>query len=293
MFSSITRRKLEIALGIFWLVDAILQFQPKMFTPTFVHSVITPVGVGQPHVVSALVNFGGRIILLHPALIDFAFGLIQLAIGLLILYKKSVKYGLIISIIWGTGVWIFGEGLGGIASGHTLLMMGAPGAVLIYVVLAISLLPSSSEKNSRSPMPSWLNFIWLIFWLGGSVLQLVNGQNTTSDLAVMIRQGSLSAPGWLQSINLHVANFFQSKNGWLIIGLVVMQALIGFLVVLSKNLRLLAIITGSLLMILFWFIGENLGGFYTGLATDPNSALLFILLGIAILGSKPVDLKLT
>src|SRR5207248_11248168 len=52
----ITRRDLQVALGLLWLLDAALQAQPFMFTRGFATQVIAHGGQGQPGVVSAPVQ---------------------------------------------------------------------------------------------------------------------------------------------------------------------------------------------------------------------------------------------
>ena len=50
-------RTLQIALGLLWLLDGVLQAQPFMFTSDFVTQVIAPVGQGQPGFVSGPVHW--------------------------------------------------------------------------------------------------------------------------------------------------------------------------------------------------------------------------------------------
>jgi hypothetical protein len=64
----ITRRGIQIALGLLWILNGLLQFQPAMLTRTFAAQVIVPAGRGQPLFVSSPVREVARIILLHPAL---------------------------------------------------------------------------------------------------------------------------------------------------------------------------------------------------------------------------------
>lgn len=47
-----------------------------------------------------------------------------------------------------------------------------------------------------------------------------------------------------------------------------------------------------MLSLAFWVVGQSLGGYFTGLATDPNSGPLFVLLGFAILACTDLDQKL-
>src|SRR5438105_9082922 len=62
----ITRRHLQVALGLFWLLDAALQAQPFMFTRGFATQVIAAVGAGQPGFVSAPVHWASTVIAAHP-----------------------------------------------------------------------------------------------------------------------------------------------------------------------------------------------------------------------------------
>ena len=132
----ITKRTIQIALGVLWLLDGALQLQPQMFTSNFATQVIAPAAQGQPRLVSGVMHFAIRVFLLHPAIFNSFIAITQLGLGVLILWKRSVKLGLILSIGWGLFVWYVGEGLGGLASGHTLLLMGAPGAALIYATVS-------------------------------------------------------------------------------------------------------------------------------------------------------------
>ena len=53
-------RGLTYSLGVFWLLDAILQFQPGMFTSGFVSAVLAPNLQNQPGTIRDIVAFGIR-----------------------------------------------------------------------------------------------------------------------------------------------------------------------------------------------------------------------------------------
>jgi hypothetical protein len=77
----------------------------------------------------------------------------------------------------------------------------------------------------------------------------------------------------------------QGQSGyWFIILIAVIQICIGIGIFLPKIYRNVAISIGFIFSCIFWVIGQSFGGLFTGLGTDPNSAILFILLGVAILG---------
>src|SRR5437016_7403281 len=65
-FRHITRRDLQIALGVLWLLDGALQAQPFMFTSGFATQVIGPVAQGQPGVVSGPITLALTVIAAHP-----------------------------------------------------------------------------------------------------------------------------------------------------------------------------------------------------------------------------------
>jgi hypothetical protein len=125
-----SKRSIQVALGLLWLLDGLLQLQPRMFTSDFATQVITPAVQGQPRFVSGFMHIGLHIFLIHPALFNSIIALIQLGLGVLILWKPSRKHGLALSVVWALFVWSGGEGFGGIFSAHTSIAMGAPGAAL-------------------------------------------------------------------------------------------------------------------------------------------------------------------
>lgn len=328
----ISRRGVQIVLGILWLLDGGLQLQHQMFSSAFANNVIAPAAQGQPVIISGPIHFGMSIILIHPAIFDACFALIQLGIGAAILWKRTSKYGLYASVIWGLAVWFGGEGLAGILSGHATLLMGAPGAALIYVVLSLAVMPGDFTKNKYDDYPAyWLALVWSIIWIGGAILQVMPGQDSIEDLSGMITGMANGAPGWLASLDNHITSSInglgslakskvnvspqvahiavhsmpgmhmtttlastQSDTGyWFILLLALMQLCIGVGVLCRGAWRKIAIASGIILSFVFWIIGQSLGSYFTGLATDPNSGPLFILLGIAILGCSQLDEKLS
>ena len=52
------RRGLQVCLGLVWLLDAALQYQPFMFGPFFVTQVIQPSTAGNPAIVASSSHLG-------------------------------------------------------------------------------------------------------------------------------------------------------------------------------------------------------------------------------------------
>jgi hypothetical protein len=274
----ITRRDIQIALGVLWLLDGALQAQPFMFTRGFATEVIAPIGQGQPGVVSGPVHLASTIISAHPAAWNLLFAATQLLLGVGLLVRRTARLALAFSIGWALGVWYLAEGLSGLASGHASLLTGAPGAALLYAILAAAAWPGVTSH--REPA-SWLAGAWALLWVGGAGFQLLPGQNTGPALAGLLTAGG-GEPHWLAPLDTSVASW-ASRNGVLAVSaLASIEFLVG-LGALSRRTRTWALAAGLLLSIAIWIIGQDLGQLYSGHATDPNSGPLIALLAVALL----------
>ena len=146
----INRRWLQIALGVFWIVDGLLNFSPPLEAvlrryrhQAHVHRPAEPGGIGhRPH---------GEFLSHEATMWVVVFGLVEVAIGAGMLFTKTVKPALVASFIWGAGVYLFGEGLGMVLTGHTSPLAGAPGAVCFYVLLGVMVWPSEERDPVAFP----------------------------------------------------------------------------------------------------------------------------------------------
>ena len=169
----VTRRKLQIALAFFWLLDGALQLQPVMFTRRFASGIIAPTGAGQPAPIHWAVSTGASVIGHSPVAFDAVFAVVQLLLGFGLLWGRTVRVALGASILWGLGVWVVGEGLGGVFGSGATLLSGAPGAALLYAVLGLGVWPmhgDDMERPSRYLLPAWA-----ALWVGFAALELLAG----------------------------------------------------------------------------------------------------------------------
>jgi hypothetical protein len=277
--AQVTRRGLQIALGLIWLLDGGLQFQPFMLRTSFARDVIAPLGVGQPHFVAGPIHWAANLIAAHPVAWDVLFATVQVLIGLGLLVPRTAKLALAVSLPWALGVWYFGEGLSGLASGHTSLLTGAPGAVLIYGLLALAAWPRRDPRH-EAPAP-WLPLAWAVLLVGGAIFQALPGQNTGPAVAGTI----LGGPGWLGRLDAAVARWTTHHGTFVVVALVVIEALIG-LAALHRRSRGVAVAAGFVLALAIWVVAQDIGQLYTGQATDPNSGLIIAVFAIAVLGVR-------
>jgi hypothetical protein len=174
----ITRRQLQIALGLFWLLDGVLQAQPFMFTHDFATQVIAPAAQGQPEFVSAPLRWVAGVIAAHPTVWNVPFAGLQLLLGVGLLVPRTARLALAASIAWALGVWYLGEGLSGLASGNASLSGGAPGSALLMAILAAAAWPG--RDASRESATAWLPFAWAIVWIGGAVFEAASHNGITT-----------------------------------------------------------------------------------------------------------------
>ena len=293
------RRWLQIGLGVVWVLDAALQYQPYMFSRGFVTSIVDPASSGNPAAIANSVTGAGHILLHAVALFNAAFATIQLAIGLGLLWRPTVKAALAGTIAWGLVVWLLGEGLGGILTGSASPLTGAPGAAVLYVLLAVLIWPRHAPSEGLTAQsriaaagpaasvaadsrlgPRWPRLSWLLLW-GSSAYFLLQAQvRAPGDLSSTIARMAGGEPGWLASIDRSVANTVGSSGGVVSVVLAITFLLVGLAVSIPAATRpalTLAIMSAAAI----WVLTENLGGIFTGTGTDPNTGPLLILLAAA------------
>jgi hypothetical protein len=281
-----TRRGLQITLGILWLIDAGLQFQPYMFSSRFATDVLGPAAIGQASFVAVPVDHAARIVGEHPVAFNAAFALVQLAIGVGLLLRRAVVQALIASIVWSLAVWYLGEGLGGLTGPNAALLRGAPGAALLYAVLAAAACPSDDSRDQQPA--SWLAFVWAGYWIGGAILQVWHGPRNGPDVAATVAEGANGAPSWLSRIDFSLARTVVHLSPGTIDGFIVIQVLIGLAALASVRSRQVAGCIGSLICCAFWIVGPGFSQLLTGHATDPNTAPLVVVLAVALLTRRAV-----
>lgn len=197
--------------------------------------------------------------------------------------------------LWASG--FFGEGLGGLGSGHADLLTGAPGAVLLYAVLAVAVWPTPALRagtglrglgRMRTDLPpaAWLPAAWAALWVGSALLRALPGQNSGRDLAAEISGNADGAPGWLAHLDRALGHDVTGTGSWVIVALVIAEGVIGLAALRPGTTRTLACGAGIVVSTAFWVVGQSFGELYTGQATDPNAAPLVALLAIAVLGVR-------
>lgn len=271
------RRKLTAALGLLWLVDAALQFQPYMFSLDFPNQQIKPVGAGSPQWVSSPAHWAGTLLAGHIIFWNTLFATTQLAIAVGIFFPKTRKQALALSVVWAVMVWWLGEGLGGVLAGPAAPLMGFPGAVIIYALIALLLWPRTpvdgecDSAASASPL-GWLRpkLIWLLLWAAFTFETLRPANRSPSALHTMVAGMEAGEPTWIKSIDRAAAGILAHHGTEFSSILAILFAFIAVSVFIPAVTRI-GLMTAVVLAGLIWVFGEDFGTLATGHATDPNS----------------------
>ena len=286
------RRGLQVALGLVWLVDAGLQFQPYMFGSAFVSQVLAPAQDGNPAWVAGRALWAGQLIGHDVPAWNSVFALIQLVIAVGLLWRPTVRAALAGSVIWALSVWWLGEGLGGLLTGSASPVTGAPGAVILYALLAVLAWPRRSSSLARrggsrtdiataSPLGAGgSRAAWLLLWGSFAYLIVQPAVRAPDALRTAIAGNAAGEPGWLAALDVRVAAAIGAQGTLACAVLAVVFVLIGAGILVPGTTRaalLLAVVAG----LAVWVVGENFGMVFTGMATDPGSGPLLILLAAA------------
>ena len=169
------RRGLQIALGLVWLLDAALQFQPYMFGQAFVSQVLMPAATGSPAAVASPALWADRLIAARRARLERRVRRSSswpLPLGLL--WRPAVKAALAGSVAVVAGGVVARRGLGGVLTGTASPVTGAPGAVILYALIAVLVWPGAPAP-AASAAAAWLRpracsaaagaeAAWLVLW---------------------------------------------------------------------------------------------------------------------------------
>jgi hypothetical protein len=289
---SITRRGLQIALGSIWLLDGGLQFQSFMYSHGFLTQVIEPSAAMQPawigHPMISAAHFAGR----NLALWDTLFGLVQVAIGLGLLYRRTVRPALLVSFAWAFVVWWFGEGFGMIPAGMASPLTGAPGAVLLYALIGLLVWPTAETEREGSSAGAGLigerggRIAWSALWAGAAALWCLSVNRAAGATSEALKTAAGSSMHWLASLQTSLAGTTKGHGEAIAIALAIASLAIAAGVWTRRRRE--ALILGALLSIAYWFLGQSLGALTSGMATDPNAGPLFVLLALALLPRQHV-----
>jgi len=280
------RRMLQLALAGVWLLDGVLQYQSFMFTKAF-GQMLAATAPGNPGVIASPINWDARLIEHHAVALNAIFATIQLLLGLGIACRPTVRVALGASIAWALAVWWFGEGLGGVLNGTASPVNGAPGAVIIYALLAVLLWPADRDATpapftaARAVGAPAARALWLVLWLSQAYFALLPANRAPQALHGMIAGLASGEPGWLGAIDRSAASLTSHQGLTASVVLALALAAIAVGVYLPAPAARAAVVLAIVVAAVIWVVGQAFGGILAGRATDPGSGPLLLLLALA------------
>jgi hypothetical protein len=276
-FASDARRTVQTVLGLIWLLDGALQFQSWMYSHAFVQ-MLTSMDAGQPHWLSSSIGWGARIANGDLGLWNTLFALTQVAIGVGILYRPTLRLALGCSFAWAFVVWWFGEAFGMLFMNMANPLTGAPGAVLLYGLIGLMVWPNDRPGGLLGVLGA--RIAWAVVWAVSAWLWLLapnSSANATHDAILAAPNGM----HWLARLQAHVADIAGSNGLLIAIVLAAVSLAIGIAVAFDWQARTFLWLA-IYLSIIYWVVGQGFGGIATGSATDPNAGLLFVLMAATL-----------
>ena len=282
---SSARRRLQLVLAGLWVLDGMLKLQPFMFTKDFAPMTLGAASDGAPSWLADPINWAKNLMSGHPVGLMIVFALVELAIGFAIAYRPTVRYGLLACMCWVPFLWFFAEGFGGLASTTAGPLTGAPGASILYGLLAVLLWPTDRPGGSEA-----VRFVgaraakigWVVVW-GLLAALCFRPANTAADaVSDTISGNSTGTPTWYDSLLNHAANVTHGRGAEVSITLGVLLALVAVSVLVNDRRVVRAgLVLGIVLAALIWIFGEGFGMPYMGMATDPDTGPLLAVVAIA------------
>ena len=257
------RRTLQLGLAAIWLLDALLQYQSFMYSKGFTQ-MIGGTATGNPSVIARPITWNATLVSHHQVLVNTVFATVQLLLGLGIAFRPTVRVALAASIAWALGVWWFGEGLGGVLSGAASPLNGAPGAVIIYALLAVLLWPADRETAApftaaRAVGAPVARALWLVLWLSLAYFALTPANRAPQALNGMIATMESGQPGWLSAIDRGAATLVAHQGLAASIVLAVALVLIAVGVYLPPSAAKATLVLAIVVALVIWVVGEAFG----------------------------------
>jgi hypothetical protein len=279
------RRALQLGLAAIWLLDGVLQYQSFMYTKAF-GQMLAGTAQGNPSVIARPITWDATLVEHHLVLVNTIFATIQLLLGLGIAFRPTVRIALAASIAWAIGVWWFGEGLGGILDGGASPLNGAPGAVIIYALLAVLLWPADRDVSARFVAARAVGAhvaraLWLVLWLSLAYFALTPANRAPQAVSGMIAGMNSGEPGWLSAIERGGASLLANQGLAASVVLAAALAVIAVGVYLPRPFARATLVLAIVVALVIWVVAEAFGGILAGGGTDPNSGPLLVLLALA------------
>jgi hypothetical protein len=275
-----------LILATLWVLDAVLQLQPFMFTrgPDGFSGLLRETAAGNPTWIAHTITWNASIVDRQPVLTNTIFAGMQFLIGLGIVWRRTCRAALALSIAWSLAVWWFGEGLGAVFSGGATTFGGGPGGVLFYALLAVLLWPSAPRNEpfvaARTVGVTAAKATWAVVWTVLAVFSVVGSGRSPRALHDLVADVAGNEPGWLVHLDGSTESLLLHHGAAFAIVLAGVCLVVAAAVYLPPRITKAVLLLATVVFALIWVAMQNFGGILARGATDPNSAPLLMLLAL-------------
>lgn len=282
-------RRLRLVLGLLWLIDGLLKLQPQLAQRGEEAYFFAMTAMSTPGPVARVIIRMMHVFVEHRT-VWLLLGAVEILIGAGLIIERTSRWALAVSAVWALSVWVVGEGFAGLAQGTTSLITGFPGAALLDVLLALLLWPHNSPRRERSVAGRGLlgdlggRWAWGLLWGAAAGYQLYQVRPVVgpSTIEATLFLNSQEERGPLRTLDLAVLHTLTRRNLFIAaIFLTAVFVLIGY-AVLVDFLRRAALLAGAGLALVFWVVGQSVGGLLSGSATDVGTGPLWVLLVLVL-----------
>jgi len=280
------QRTFLLLLATFWLLDAVLQLQPFMFTPGVegFSGMLRAAAEGNPGWIAHTITWNASIVDHHPVVTNALFASVQFLIGFGLVWTRTRRAALGLSILWSVAVWWFGEGLGGLFTGGATPFGGGPGGVLFYALVAVMLWPSERPDSpfvaARAVGVRAAKVVWFVVWMLLALLSVVGAGRSPQALHDLVADLTVGEPGWLVHLDRTTESFFLRSGPTAAVLLAVVCLVVAIGVFLPPRWTQVTLVLAVVVFGVIWVAVQDVGGILAGGATDPNAAPLLILFAL-------------
>lgn len=281
-----SRRGLRAAVGLLWLSAGALQLQPFMFTRAFAQDVVGSAAASQPAPLRQVIDTAEEVIGTHPAAANWLLAIAELAVGAALLLGRGravTRVACAASVAFGLGIWVIGEGLGGLLTGAAAVSTGAPGPALLYAVLTVAAWPRAAHPPSMRVLAGG----WAAVWALGAALALTPAQWGARGLGAQAAMGWMMSPHWTAGTARALADRLAGLPPGAAVALslltVGLHAAVAGAVVAPPRPGRVLLRAGAALSAAYWVFGQGFGGVATGTATDVGAGPVLLVLAITLL----------
>ena len=277
------QRTFQLVIATVWLLDAVLQLQPFMFTrgSNGFSGMLNNLAAGNPGWVARSITWNASNVYHDPAVTNSIFALVQFLIGFGIAWKRSLKpAGALHRLVHGRLV------VRGRRREH-LPRRGDPLRRWAWRRAHLCPAGGAARPSAGSDLPfvaartvgvTAAKAIWAVVWGLLAVLAVVGSGRSPQALHDLVAAYT-GQPGWLAHIDRATASMFLHHGTMAAILLAVVCVVVAIGVYLPSQLSKATLVLGMVTFVFIW-VATRFGGILAGGATDPNSGPLVIILAM-------------